>query len=64
MRELEQSDITDSVEVDGDTTEAIFRAIVEPDSVEEMEAMVEDLEVDIEHTKYLGEFYGVEVSLR
>ena len=59
---LVNRDETDQVYIDGDSTEAIFRAMVDPDRQDEFEQFVDELAVDVERTKYVG--FGVEVTLR
>ena len=59
---LVNRDETDQVYIDGDSTEAIFRAMVDPSRQDEFEQFVDELAVDVERTKYVG--FGVEVTLR
>lgn len=60
---LENRDETEQVYIDGDTTEAIFRALVDGDSMDQFEAYVEDeLDVEVQKTKWVG--FGLEVTLK
>ena len=59
---LVNRDETEQVYIDGDSTEAIFRAMVDPSRQDEFEDFVDELSVDVERTKYVG--FGVEVTLR
>jgi hypothetical protein len=60
---LENRDEAEQVYIDGDTTEAIFRALVDGDKMDEFEAFVEDeLDVSVAKTKWVG--FGLEVTLR
>lgn len=55
---------TEQVYVDGDQTEAIFRALVDGDEVDAFEQFVEDElgEVSVQKMKWVG--FGMEVTLR
>lgn len=55
---------TEQVYVDGDMTEAIFRALVDGGSMDEFEDWVEsDLDdVEVQKTKWVG--FGLEVTLK
>lgn len=60
---LENRSETEQVYIDGDSTEAIFRALIDGDSEEEFEAFVEDeLPVDVHRTKWVG--FGLEVTVK
>lgn len=61
---LADRDETEQVYVDGDQTEAIFRALVDDDSMDEFEEWVgTDLDdVTVQKRKWVG--FGVEVTLR
>jgi hypothetical protein len=61
---LENRSEAEQVHVDGDSTEAIFRALVDGDSVDQFEGFVADeLEaVEVEKMKWVG--FGMEVTLR
>jgi hypothetical protein len=62
-RAVAQRAETEQVHVDGDMSEAILRALIDPDSVAEFEDYVErELDVEIERTKYVG--FGVEAVIR
>lgn len=59
---IENRPETDMVQIDGDSSEIIFRAIVD-DLTDDFEEAVEDLpEVGIEKVKYVG--FGTEVTLK
>lgn len=65
---LVSRDETEQVYLDGDSSEAIFRALVDGDVCrdgvpDEFEAFVEEeLDVEVEKTKWVG--FGMEVTLR
>jgi hypothetical protein len=61
---LANRDEAEQVYVDGDTTEAIFRALVDGDSADEFTEFVETEidDVTVQKTKWVG--IGVEVTLR
>jgi len=60
---LENRDETEQVYIDGDTTEAIFRALVDGDSMDQFETYVEEeLDVEVQKTKWVG--FGLEVTLK
>lgn len=62
-RVLERHDATDQVYIDGDSSEAIFRALVDGDHMDEFEAHVEaECPVSVQHVEYVG--IGLEVTLR
>jgi prophage antirepressor-like protein len=60
---LENRDEAEQVYIDGDSTEAIFRALIDGDQADEFEEWVEDeLDVSVRKTKWVG--FGVEVTLK
>jgi len=60
---LENREEAEQVFIDGDSTEAIFRAMVDGDRMDEFEDYVEDeLDVSVQKTKWVG--FGLEVTLR
>jgi hypothetical protein len=60
---LENRDETEQVYIDGDSTEAIFRALIDGESEDEFEAFVEDeLDVEVQKTKWVG--IGLEVTVK
>lgn len=60
---LENRDETEQVHIDGDSTDAIFRALVDGDQMDEFEAFVEQqLDVTVQKTKWVG--FGLEVTLK
>lgn len=60
---LENRPETEQVFVDGDTSEAIFRALVNGNSADDFEDWVEtELSVSVSKTKWVG--FGVEVTLK
>jgi hypothetical protein len=51
------------VYIDGDSTEAIFRALIDGESEDEFEAFVEEeLDVEVQKTKWVG--IGLEVTVK
>lgn len=64
-RLLESRSETSQVQIDGDTSGAIFRAIVEYDAVDRFESTVDESEAitaDVTRKKNVG--FGVEVTLQ
>jgi hypothetical protein len=60
---LENRDETEQVYIDGDSTEAIFRALIDGESEDEFEAFVEEeLDVEVQKTKWVG--IGLEVTVK
>lgn len=60
---LENRDETEQVFIDGDTTEAIFRALIDGESEDEFTEFVdEELDVEVQKTKWVG--FGLEVTVR
>jgi hypothetical protein len=60
---LENREEAEQVFIDGDSTEAIFRALVDGDEMDDFEAFVEDeLDVSVQKTKWVG--FGLEVTLK
>lgn len=61
-RALKSREEVESLHVDGDTTGAIFRAIVDNDRADDLGEFVEsELDVDITKTTWVG--FGVEVTI-
>lgn len=60
---LENRDEIDEVEIDGDTSEVIFRALLDSFD-EDLEDEIEDeLGLEVANITHLGDFFGVEVEL-
>lgn len=60
---LENRDEAEQVFIDGNSSEAIFRALVDGDQMDEFEAYVEDeLDISVQKTKWVG--FGLEVTLK
>lgn len=60
---LKEREEIEQLHIDGDSSEAIFRALVDGDAVDEFEQFVDDeLDVSVERTKWVG--FGTEVTLR
>jgi len=60
---LENRDEAEQVYIDGDSTEAIFRALIDGQSEDDFESFVEDeLDVSVQKTKWVG--LGLEVTLK
>ncbi len=60
---LERIDEIEQIQIDGDMSEAIIRAMVDADdAIDRVEQEIEDLPIEISHTKYVG--FGTEVTIK
>lgn len=61
--QLENRPETNRVEIDGDTSGVIFRALVD-DVTDDLEAFIEERGAEIERKTFIGGPFGVEVEFR